>query len=68
MQKLVSINRLTGNRKLSITTAGVIIALVVLDLFTTRQILYFNNISQITLFILTAGIGYGIGSWIPLYI
>jgi hypothetical protein len=66
MQKLASINRLTGNRKLSIATASVIIALVVLDLFTTRQILYFNNTSQIVLFILTAGIGYGIGSWILL--
>jgi signal transduction histidine kinase len=66
MQKLASINCLTGNRKISIATAGVIIALVVLDLFTTRQILYFNNTSQIVLFILSAVIGYGIGSWILL--
>src|SRR5919199_1170761 len=66
MQKPASITRLPDNRKLSIATAGVIIALVVLDLFTTRQILYFNNTSQIVLFILTAWIGYGIGSWILL--
>ena len=66
MQKLASINCLTGNRKISIATAGVIIALVVLDLFTTRQILYFNNTSQIVLFILSVVIGYGIGSWILL--
>jgi hypothetical protein len=57
MQKLASITRLPGHRKLSIATAGVIIALVVLDLFTTSQILYFNNTSQIVLFILTAGMG-----------
>jgi hypothetical protein len=56
MQKLASITRLLGNRKLSIATAGVIIALVVLDLFTS-QILYFNNTPQIVLFILTAGMG-----------
>ena len=66
MQKLASISRLIGNRNLSIAIAAVIITLVILDLFTTRQILYFNNTSQIVLFILTAGIGYGIGSWILL--
>jgi signal transduction histidine kinase len=66
MQKLASINRLIENRKLSIAIAGIIIVLVILDLFTTRQILYFNSASQIALFALTAGIGYGIGSWILL--
>ena len=35
-------------------------------MLTTRQILYFGNTSEIVLFILTAGIGYGIGSWILL--
>jgi signal transduction histidine kinase len=66
MQKLESINNLTSNRKVSIAIAAVIITLVVLDLLTTRQVLYFDNTSQIVLFILTAGIGYGIGSWILL--
>ena len=66
MQRLAYINRLIGNRKLSIVFAGVIIILVILDLFTTRQILYLDNPSQIVLFVLTAGIGYGIGSWILL--
>src|SRR5918911_3513460 len=66
MQKLAFINRLIENRKISIAIAGVIITLVILDLFTTRQILYFNNASQIALFALTAGIGYGIGSWVLL--
>src|SRR5215831_11559358 len=66
MQKLASINRLIGNRKLSIVVAGIIIILVILDLFTTRQILYLDNASQIVLFVLTAGIGYGIGAWILL--
>ncbi|MFL6329301.1 MAG: ATP-binding protein [Nitrososphaeraceae archaeon] len=66
MQKIASINRFIGNRKLSIAIAGVIIILVILDLFTTRQILYLDNASQIVLFVLTAGIGYGIGSWILL--
>jgi signal transduction histidine kinase len=67
MQKLGLVtNRLTTNRKTSIATAAVIIILVVLDLLTTRQILYFNNTAEIFLFILTAGIGYGIGPWILL--
>ncbi|HEY6884443.1 MAG TPA: HAMP domain-containing sensor histidine kinase [Nitrososphaeraceae archaeon] len=67
MQKLELVNnRLITNRKISIATAAVIIILVVLDLLTTRQILYFNNTLEIFLFILTVGIGYGIGSWILL--
>ena len=66
MEKLELVNRFTNNRKVSIVTAAVIIILVILDLLTTRQILYFGNTSEIVLFILTAGIGYGIGSWILL--
>ena len=66
MQKIELANRLTTNRKISTATAAVIIILVVLDLLTTRQILYLNNNPEILLFILTAGIGYGIGPWILL--
>ena len=55
-----------NNRKVTIVTAAVIIILVILDLLTTRQILYFDNTSEIVLFILTVIIGYGIGSFILL--
>src|SRR5919199_1200796 len=53
-------------RTVSIYTAAVMIFLVTLDLLATRQILYFDNSSEIILFTLTVVIGYGIGSWILL--
>src|SRR5919107_81299 len=53
-------------RTVSIYTAAVMIVLVILDLLATRQILYFDNTSEIILFTLTVVIGYGIGSWILL--
>jgi hypothetical protein len=51
---------------MSVYTAALIIVLVILDLLATRQILYFNNNSEIILFTLTVVIGYGLGSWILL--
>ena len=51
---------------MSIYTAAIIIALVILDLLATRQILYLDNTSEIILFTLTVVIGYGLGSWILL--
>src|ERR671921_830805 len=53
-------------RTVSIYTAAVMIVLLILDLLATRQILYFDNTSEIILFTLTVVIGYGIGSWILL--
>src|SRR5919112_117463 len=53
-------------RTVSIYTAAVMIVLVILDLLATRQILYFDNTSEIILFTLTVVIGYGLGSWILL--
>src|SRR5215212_10990139 len=53
-------------RTVSIYTAAVMIVLVILDLLATRQILYFDNTSEIVLFTLTVVIGYGLGSWILL--
>src|ERR671923_1263135 len=57
---------LVNSRTISIYTAALIIVLVILDLLATRQILYFDNTSEIILFTLTVVIGYGLGSWILL--
>jgi hypothetical protein len=57
---------LVSIRIMSVYTAALIIVLVILDLLATRQILYFNNNSEIILFTLTVVIGYGLGSWILL--
>jgi signal transduction histidine kinase len=57
---------LVSSRTISIYTAALIIVLVILDLLATRQILYFDNTSEIILFTLTVVIGYGLGSWILL--
>jgi hypothetical protein len=54
------------NPKVSISTAAVIIILIIVDLFATRQILYLDNTSEIILFTLTVIVGYGLGSWILL--
>jgi hypothetical protein len=50
----------------SICTAAAIIILIIVDLFATRQIVYLDNTSEITLFALTVVVGYGLGSWIIL--
>ena len=57
---------LVSIRTVSIYTAVVMIVLIILDLLATRQILYFDNTSEIILFTLTVVIGYGVGSWILL--
>jgi signal transduction histidine kinase len=60
-------NRKTiGKKEIPFVISASIIVLVILDLLATRQILYFNNVYEITLFALTVTIGYGIGSWILL--
>src|SRR5678809_854737 len=59
-------NFLIDSKKIPIVASGVIVVLVVLDLLATRQILYFDNTYEITLFLLTVVVGYGAGSWILL--
>lgn len=54
------------DRKPVIGVAVAIIALVIIDLLATRQILYFDNTGQTTIFVLTVIIAYGIGSWVLL--
>jgi hypothetical protein len=54
------------DKKPVIGVAVAIIALVIIDLLATRQILYFDNSGQTTIFILTVIIAYGIGSWVLL--
>jgi hypothetical protein len=54
------------SRKTSIATGLSIIFLVIIDLLMTRQILTYNNETEVIMFILTVVIGYGIGSWILL--
>jgi signal transduction histidine kinase len=66
MGKLSSTTFSMDNRQVSIVAAGIIVVLIILDLLATRQILYFDNASEIVLFTLTVVIGYGVCSWILL--
>lgn len=66
MEKLQLYSFLFNNRKLSIITAAVIVVLIILNLLTTRQIIYLSNAGEIALFTLTTVFGYGIGSLILL--
>ena len=54
------------SRKIAVSTACVVIFLVVVDLLMTRQILPYNNTSETVMFILTVVVAYGVGSWILL--
>ena len=53
-------------RKLAISVAGVLVVLAILALFTTRQIIFFDNNLQTLLFLLVVTLGFGVGSWILL--
>ena len=66
MRKLSSTTFPTDNKQIPIVAAGIIVVLIILDLLATRQILYFDNTSEIVLFTLTVVIGYGVCSWILL--
>ena len=54
------------NKKIPVIVAAVVTFLVIIDLLMTRQILPYNNASELLMFILTILIGYGIGSWVLL--
>jgi hypothetical protein len=54
------------NRKITVLTGVVIIAIVIIDLLMTRQILPYTYNMEVIMFILTIAIGYGIGAWILL--
>ncbi|HYZ49302.1 MAG TPA: hypothetical protein VE593_00335, partial [Nitrososphaeraceae archaeon] len=66
MRKLSPTTFAIGNKQVPIVAGGVIVVLIILDLLATRQILYFDNASEIVLFTLTVVIGYGVCSWILL--
>ncbi len=52
------------SRRAVITTASIMIVIVILDLLMTRQLLPYNTTSETIMFVLTVIVGYGIGSWI----
>ena len=47
-------------------TGFAVIFIVIVDLLMTRQILAYTNFTEFVMFILTIGLGYGIGSWVLL--
>lgn len=55
-----------STRRLSIIISAVIIVLIILDLLMTRQLLPYDNATEMIMFALTVAIGYGLGSWILL--
>jgi hypothetical protein len=60
------LSSITMNRKIPVIVGAVVTFLVIIDLLMTRQILPYNNDSELLMFILTIIIGYGIGSWVLL--
>jgi hypothetical protein len=52
--------------RISIIVSAVIIVLTILDLLMTRQLLPYDNATEMMMFALTVAIGYGLGSWILL--
>jgi hypothetical protein len=54
------------NKKITVLTGVVIIAIVIIDLLMTRQILPYTYNMEVIMFIFTIAIGYGIGAWILL--
>ncbi len=57
---------INSSRKVSITSAIVIIVITIIDLLVTRQILFFNNTWQTVIFIVNVIIAYGVCSLILL--
>jgi hypothetical protein len=55
-----------STRRLSIIVSTVIIVLIILDLLMTRQLLPYDNATEMMMFALTVLVGYGVGSWILL--
>ena len=66
MAKLEPIVSAISSRKAAVLVGIVIIFLVIIDLLVTRQVLPSYKEIEITIFVLTVTIGYGIGSWILL--
>ena len=66
MAKLEPIVSAISSRKAAVLVGIVIIFLAIIDLLVTRQVLPSYKEIEITIFVLTVTIGYGIGSWILL--
>src|SRR3989449_1461979 len=66
MKSLNLFNLITKSRKVAIVTAATLTVLLIIDLLSTRQILYPSSASQTILFILVVIVGYGVCSWILL--
>ena len=66
MKSLNLFNLVTKSRKVAIVTAATLTVLLIIDLLSTRQILYPSSTSQTILFILVVIVGYGVCSWILL--
>ena len=66
MKSLNLFNSITNSRKVAIATATTLTVLLIIDLLSTRQILYPSSASQTILFILVVIVGYGVCSWILL--
>jgi hypothetical protein len=66
LAKLEPIVSAVSSRKAAVLVGIVIIFLVIIDLLVTRQVLPSYKEIEITIFVLTVTIGYGIGSWILL--
>ena len=66
LKKLNLLSCVPNNRKAALTSAIILTVLLIIDLLSTRQILYPTGTYQTALFILIVICGYGVASWILL--
>src|SRR5215467_8427059 len=64
--RLVAIKSYEYSTKLLICITAVMLFLIIVSLLLTRQILSFDNVFQMIIFLLIAGVGYGLASWVLL--
>ncbi|HEY7080482.1 MAG TPA: hypothetical protein VH500_12320 [Nitrososphaeraceae archaeon] len=66
MKNLKFLTCVPNNRKAALISAIILTVLLIIDLLSTRQILYPTGTYQTVLFMLIVIIGYGVASWILL--
>jgi hypothetical protein len=64
--KFFSASDLIKNRRIAIATAVFLVFVITIDLLASRQILFFDNVGQTIIFVLTVIAAHGAGAWILL--
>lgn len=64
--RLIAFRSYEYSTKLLICITAVMLFLIIISLLLTRQILTLDNVFQMIIFLLVAGVGYGLASWVLL--